>query len=120
MGTQVSQAVCPKCGNQGLFISTEDWKPVTIHCPCRKCGWSVDLKQFWPKKEDPLTLIILSTLLELQQDTFRWCVPKATLLDELNKRYKMPRGDAERIIEQLRRNGTIYEPREGYFKKTFV
>ena len=51
MATGVDQAVCPQCGHQGLLVNTEDWKPVAIKCPCRKCGWKVDLKQFWPKKE---------------------------------------------------------------------
>ena len=49
MGIGVDQAVCPKCGKQGLFISTDDWRPVSIHCTKRKCGWSVDLQEFWPK-----------------------------------------------------------------------
>lgn len=48
----VPNAVCPKCGDKGLYITHEDWKPVTIKCRHRsKCGWEVDLKQFWPKKE---------------------------------------------------------------------
>lgn len=51
MATSVDQAVCPQCGHQGLVINTEDWKPVALKCPCRKCGWKVDLKQFWPKQQ---------------------------------------------------------------------
>lgn len=52
MATRVEQCRCPKCGGQGLLINTEDWKPVRIRClRLKKCGWEVDLKQFWPKKE---------------------------------------------------------------------
>lgn len=51
MGIQVDQAVCPKCGHQGLFISTKDWQPVNIHCPIEKCGWQVNLKPFWPPEK---------------------------------------------------------------------
>lgn len=48
----VRNAVCPKCGSRGLYITQEDWKPVEIKCRHKwRCGWSVDLKQFWPKKE---------------------------------------------------------------------
>ena len=51
MGTAADQCVCPKCGHKGLFINTEDWKPVAIKCLRLKCGWKVDLRQFWPPKE---------------------------------------------------------------------
>jgi hypothetical protein len=48
----VPHAVCPKCGSKGLYITQEDYKPVVIKCRhFSKCGWEVDLKQFWPKKE---------------------------------------------------------------------
>jgi hypothetical protein len=33
------------------MINTEDWKPVQIKCLSLKCGWKVDLKQFWQVKE---------------------------------------------------------------------
>lgn len=49
MTTRVEGAVCPQCGHQGLEVNTEDWKPVAIKCPCRKCGWRADLRQFWAK-----------------------------------------------------------------------
>jgi len=51
MGTPVDQAECPKCGRRGLYVNTEDWKPTQIKCPSLKCGWKVDLKQFWPKED---------------------------------------------------------------------
>jgi hypothetical protein len=52
MGIGVDQAVCPKCGRSGLFINTDGWKPVAIRCySIKNCGWNIDLKQFWPKKE---------------------------------------------------------------------
>ncbi len=59
---------------------------------------------------------ILSTLIEMERDT--GLVEKAALLDELEMKYKIPRGEAERLIGQLLREGTVYEPREGYLKKT--
>lgn len=49
----VREAVCPKCGSQGLYITQEDWKPITIKCRhIHACGWEADLRQFWPKKDE--------------------------------------------------------------------
>lgn len=48
----VREGRCPKCGAQGLYITQEDWKPVTIKCRhVHSCGWEADIRQFWPKKE---------------------------------------------------------------------
>jgi replicative DNA helicase Mcm len=60
--------------------------------------------------------IILSTLMEMEKET--GLVERAALLDELEAKYKILRAEAERLIGQLLREGTIYEPREGYLKKT--
>jgi len=60
--------------------------------------------------------VILSTLMELERET--GMVERAALLNELEEKYKVSRGEAERLIGQLLREGTIYEPREGYLKKT--
>lgn len=50
MAEPLDRCICPKCGHVGLRVNTEDWKPVTIKCTRIKCGWQVDLKQFWPVK----------------------------------------------------------------------
>jgi|Deesub1362B_J571_1020462.scaffolds.fasta_scaffold00944_2 replicative DNA helicase Mcm len=59
---------------------------------------------------------VISTLLEIEKET--GIVERTALLNELEARYKIPRGEAERLIKQLLREGTVYEPREGYLKKT--
>jgi len=59
---------------------------------------------------------VLSTLMEMEKET--GIVEKTALLNELETKYKISRGEAERLIGQLLREGTIYEPREGYLKKT--
>jgi replicative DNA helicase Mcm len=59
---------------------------------------------------------MLSTLMEMEKET--GLVEKTALLDELEAKYKILRAEAERLINQLLREGTIYEPREGYLKKT--
>jgi replicative DNA helicase Mcm len=58
----------------------------------------------------------LSTLIEMEKDT--GMVDKASLLSELEAKYKIPRDEAERLLGQLLREGTIYEPNVGYLKKT--
>lgn len=60
--------------------------------------------------------IILSAVMEMEKET--GMVEKAALLGELETKYKIPRGETDRLVGQLLREGTIYEPREGYLKKT--
>jgi len=59
---------------------------------------------------------VLSTIMEMQKET--GLVEKVALLNELETKYKVMGGEAERLIGQLLREGTIYSPREGYLKKT--
>jgi len=59
---------------------------------------------------------ILGTLLELEKDT--GMAEKATLEAELEAKYQISRSETNRLLSQLLREGTIYEPREGYLKKT--
>jgi replicative DNA helicase Mcm len=69
-----------------------------------------------PKSLRDRMQIILSTLMEMERET--GIVEKTALTNELETRYKVPRNEAERLIGQLLREGTIYAPREGYLKKT--
>jgi len=59
---------------------------------------------------------VLSTITEMERET--GMVEKTALLNELEMKYNVTRGEAERLLGQLLREGTIYEPREGYLKKT--
>jgi replicative DNA helicase Mcm len=60
--------------------------------------------------------IILTALIEMEKET--GMVEKASLETELEEKYKISRAEADRLLSQLLREGTIYEPREGYLKKT--
>jgi replicative DNA helicase Mcm len=60
--------------------------------------------------------VILTTLMDMEKQT--GMVERAALEAELEEKYKVSRADAERLLGQLLREGTIYEPREGYLKKT--
>jgi replicative DNA helicase Mcm len=69
-----------------------------------------------PKSVRDKMQTVLSTLMEMEKET--GIVEKTALLNELETKYTIPIGEAERLIAQLLREGTIYEPREGYLKKT--
>lgn len=69
-----------------------------------------------PKSMRDRLQIVLSTLMEMEKDT--GIVEKTALLSELELKHNIPRGEAERLIGQLLREGTIYEPRANYLKKT--
>jgi len=60
--------------------------------------------------------VILSVLMEMEKAT--GIVEKDALVNELETTHKIPRAEVERMISQLLREGTIYEPREGCLKKT--
>jgi replicative DNA helicase Mcm len=60
--------------------------------------------------------VVLSTLMDMEKIT--GIVEKDALVNELETKQKIPRGEVERMIGQLLREGTIYEPREGCLKKT--
>jgi replicative DNA helicase Mcm len=69
-----------------------------------------------PKSVRDKLQTIISTMIEMEKET--GIVEKAALLNELETKYKISRNEAERLLGQLLREGTIYEPREGYLKKT--
>ena len=69
-----------------------------------------------PKSVRDKMQTVLSTLMEMEKET--GIVEKTALLNELETKYTISIGEAERLIAQLLREGTIYEPREGYLKKT--
>jgi len=69
-----------------------------------------------PKSVRDRLQVILSTLIEMEKET--GVVEKAALLNEVETKHKILRAEAERLIGQLLREGTVYEPREGCLKKT--
>ena len=69
-----------------------------------------------PKSVRDKMQVILSVLIEMEKET--GMVEKAALVSELELKHKIPRAEIERMLWQLLREGTIYEHREGYLKKT--
>ncbi|HUK84500.1 MAG TPA: minichromosome maintenance protein MCM [Candidatus Acidoferrum sp.] len=69
-----------------------------------------------PKSMRDRLHIILSALMDMEKVT--GIVEKEALVTELETKHKIPRAEVERMLSQLLREGTIYEPREGCLKKT--
>ncbi len=59
---------------------------------------------------------VLAVLMDMEKQT--GIVERDAFVTELETKHKIPRGEIERMISQLLREGTIYEPREGCLKKT--
>jgi replicative DNA helicase Mcm len=60
--------------------------------------------------------IVLSTIMDMEKLT--GIVERDALVNELETKHKIPKNEIERMIGQLLREGTVYEPREGSLKKT--
>jgi replicative DNA helicase Mcm len=69
-----------------------------------------------PKSLQDKLRVILNILVEMEKET--GTVNRSELLDRLSSDFDVQRVDAERLIDQLTREGTIYEPKIGYLKKT--
>jgi len=69
-----------------------------------------------PKTLRDKLLEVLSSLGELERDV--GMVKKEDLLDHLEREHKLDRGEAERLLSQLQREGTVYSPKPGFLKKT--
>ncbi len=69
-----------------------------------------------PKSLRDKLQVVLGTLVEMERET--GLVSKSSLIERLETEHDISVAEAERLIGQLMREGTIYSPREGYLKKT--
>jgi len=69
-----------------------------------------------PKSLRDRLQIILGSIIEMEKET--GMVEKAALLQKLQTENEINNMEAERLIGQLVKEGTVYSPREGYLKKT--
>ena len=69
-----------------------------------------------PKSLQDKLRVILNVLVDMERET--GAVKRSDLVDRLATEFNIDRIEAERLLSLLRREGTIYEPREGYLKKT--
>jgi len=59
---------------------------------------------------------VLSAVVEMEKQT--GAVEKDALVAMLEEKHKMSKSEIDRMIGQLLREGTLYEPGEGRLKKT--
>lgn len=69
-----------------------------------------------PKSLRDKLQVVLSTIFEMERAT--GIVKDEELYERLERDFDIPRIEADRLVDQLMRDGTIYAPRPGYFKKT--
>jgi len=69
-----------------------------------------------PKSLQDKLGVILRVLIEMERET--GTVRRSDLVDRLATEFNIDRIEAERLLGLMRREGTIYEPREGHLKKT--
>ncbi|MEM2974898.1 MAG: minichromosome maintenance protein MCM, partial [Candidatus Bathyarchaeia archaeon] len=69
-----------------------------------------------PKSLRDKLQLILNMIMELERET--GMVERKALIEQLQTKHDIYPQEAERLINQLIKEGTIYSPREGYLKKT--
>ena len=68
-----------------------------------------------PKSDREKIRLVPQIIKELQEE-FGGNAPKDILLNELSDKYNMDEEKAEELITKLKRQGSIYEPKQGYYK----
>ena len=69
-----------------------------------------------PKTLRDKLLEVLSSISELEMNL--GMAKQEELLNHLDEEHGIDRGEAERLITQLQREGTIYSPKPGFLKRT--
>jgi len=69
-----------------------------------------------PKSLRDKLKVILDAILDMAKET--GMVEKKTLLEFLQVKHNIGEGEAERLLGQLLKDGTVYSPRDGFLKKT--
>jgi replicative DNA helicase Mcm len=69
-----------------------------------------------PKSTRDKLQVILGTIIEMEKDT--GMVDKSALIEKLEKERDVMRIEAEKLLAQLLKEGTIYSPKAGFLKKT--
>ncbi len=68
-----------------------------------------------PKSDREKIRLVPQIIKELQEE-YGGNAPKEILLNELSDRYNMDEEKVEELISKLKRQGSIYEPKQGYYK----
>ena len=68
-----------------------------------------------PKSMQDKLRVILTAVVEMSKET--GMVERQLLVDEIFSKHKIDASEIQRLVSRLIREGTIYEPRQGYVKK---
>lgn len=68
-----------------------------------------------PKSDRDKFRLVTQTIKRLQ-DEYGGNAPKQMLMDELEEQFNIDEEKADEVIRILKRQGTIYEPKQGYYK----
>jgi replicative DNA helicase Mcm len=107
--------ILPEDAEGAIAIMRRSLEEVGIDLSSRK--FDIDLIMTGkPKSLRDKLRAILSALAEMEKET--GIVERPALLERLRIEYDISNEEAERLTAQLRKEGTIFEPRRGYLKRT--
>ncbi|MEM2577741.1 MAG: minichromosome maintenance protein MCM, partial [Candidatus Bathyarchaeia archaeon] len=107
--------VLPEDAEAAISIMKRSLEEVGVDISSRK--FDIDIIMVGkPKSVQDKLRVILSTIVDMEKES--GMVSRADLLERLSSEYGIARSEAEKLIQQLVREGTLYEPKSGYLKKT--
>ncbi|MEM2146187.1 MAG: hypothetical protein QW279_12550, partial [Candidatus Jordarchaeaceae archaeon] len=68
-----------------------------------------------PKSLQDKLRVILNVMVDMEKET--GAVKKSDLIDRLASQFNVDKTEVERLLSLMKREGTIYEPKEGYVRK---
>jgi replicative DNA helicase Mcm len=107
--------VLPEDAEAAILITSKSLKQIGVDIETGE----VDMDMIMtgkPKSMREKLSAIINVVMTLQKEM--GLVDKQTLLKTLEEEYKIEKGEAMRLIAQLIREGTIFEPKEGFYQKT--
>jgi MoxR-like ATPase len=107
--------VLPEDAEAAILITSKSLKQIGVDIETGEVDMDMIMTGY-PKGMREKLSVITSVVIELGKEM--GLVDKQTLLKTLEEEYKIEKGEAMRLIAQLIREGTIFEPKEGFYQKT--
>jgi replicative DNA helicase Mcm len=107
--------VLPEDAAAAIKITTQSLKQIGIDAETGEIDIDMILTGK-PKGQRERMAAILTLLIEMEKET--GLVERQALFNALEQQYNIPKNEALKLINQLIREGAIFEPKEGYLKKT--
>jgi replicative DNA helicase Mcm len=107
--------VLPEDAEAAILITSRSLKQIGVDVETGEVDMDMIMTGY-PKGMREKLSVIINVVMTLQKEM--GLVDKQTLLKTLEEEYKIEKGEAMRLIAQLIREGTIFEPKEGFYQKT--